>query len=104
LSIDEDVKQLKDIKLYKVGHHGSRNATPKTLWDNFEHKGENSNDQNRLKTVVSTMEGKHGNRANHTEVPRQTLIDALNTSSEFHTTQTAAKAGQLFEDIEITFP
>ncbi len=104
LSIDEDVKQLKDIKLYKVGHHGSRNATPKTLWDNFEHKGENSNDQNRLKTVVSTMEGKHGSRANHTEVPRQTLIDALNTSSEFHTTQTAAKAGQLFKDIEITFP
>ena len=24
---------LRNVDLYKVGHHGSRNATPKTLWN-----------------------------------------------------------------------
>lgn len=104
LSLEEDVKQLKDVEIYKVGHHGSRNATPKTLWENFDHKSEKATDKARLKTVVSTMEGKHGSRSNHSEVPRQTLIDALDASSEFHTTQDAARRGELFEDIKITFP
>jgi hypothetical protein len=105
LSLDEDVAQLKDVEVYKVGHHGSRNATPKTLWKTFEHKSEKAAaGKTRLKTLVSTMEGKHGSRANHSEVPRQTLVAALNQSSEYHTTETAAREGKLFEDIEITFP
>jgi hypothetical protein len=33
------VELLKDVNLYKVGHHGSLNATPKTLWKLFERKG-----------------------------------------------------------------
>lgn len=104
LSLEEDLKQLKDVEVYKVGHHGSRNATPKTLWENFQHKGEKATDKARLKTLVSTMDGKHGSRANHSEVPRRTLIDALDASSEFHTTQETARQGELFEDIKITFP
>ena len=104
LSLEEDIKQLKDVEVYKVGHHGSRNATPKTLWENFMRKSERASDKNRLKTVVSTMEGKHGSRANHSEVPRATLVEALTASSEYHTTQNAAGKGQLFEDITITFP
>jgi hypothetical protein len=103
LSIEENVKQLKNVDVYKVGHHGSRNATPKTLWEGFNHKSEKTTEKNRLKTVVSTMEGKHGSRANHSEVPRQTLVDALRVSSEFHTTENAARQGELFEDIKITF-
>ncbi len=102
LSIEDDVKQLKDVEVYKVGHHGSRNATPKTLWKGFNHKSEKASDKNRLKTIVSTMDGKHGSRANHSEVPRQTLVDALNASSEYHTTQTAAEKDKLFEDLEIS--
>lgn len=103
LSLEDDIKQLKNVDVYKVGHHGSRNATPKTLWENFEHKSEKTTDKNRLKTVVSTMEGKHGKSANHSEVPRQTLVDALNASSEYHTTQTAAEKNELFEDLPIIF-
>jgi hypothetical protein len=103
LSIDDNVKKLKDVEVYKVGHHGSRNATPKTLWEAFKNKSEKQTDKNRLKTVNSTMEGKHGNTANHSEVPRHTLVEALKSSSEYHTTQTAAAKGDLFEDIIITF-
>ena len=29
---------LKETTVYKVGHHGSRNATPKTLWKDFSKK------------------------------------------------------------------
>jgi len=104
LSLEEDLKMLKDVEVYKVGHHGSRNATPKTLWTNFANKSEKTTDKSRLKTVVSTMAGKHGSRDNNSEVPRETLVDALDASSEYHTTQTAADKGQLFEDITITFP
>ena len=30
--------ELADTNLYKVGHHGSLNATPKTLWNHFAHR------------------------------------------------------------------
>ena len=103
LSIKDNLEKLKAVDVYKVGHHGSRNATPKTLWNNFEHKSENSAAHSRLQTVVSTMEGKHGSRANRSEVPRQTLVDALRSQSDYHTTQTAAGDRKLFEDIVISF-
>jgi beta-lactamase superfamily II metal-dependent hydrolase len=31
---------LSSVNLYKVGHHGSRNATPKSLWKLFKNKSE----------------------------------------------------------------
>jgi hypothetical protein len=31
----ELMKLLADLAFYKVGHHGSRNTTPKSLWTNF---------------------------------------------------------------------
>lgn len=49
---------LKKVDIYKVGHHGSRNATPKTLWGLFEKKMK-ANKPTRLKTFMSTMIGKH---------------------------------------------
>ncbi|HEX8495436.1 MAG TPA: hypothetical protein VF658_21675 [Pyrinomonadaceae bacterium] len=97
-----DLPLLKGVNLYKVGHHGSRNATPKTLWDNFEHKGEDGKAQ-RLKTVVSTMRGKHGHEESHTEVPRETLVEALSEESDYHTTEEAAERHELYIDLEITF-
>lgn len=98
-----DLALLKDVDVYKVGHHGSRNATPKTLWKNFENKSEDAGVSRRLKTVVSTMPGKHGSKENHSEVPRQTLVKEFKALSDYHTTETAAKRGDLYEDIEITF-
>jgi beta-lactamase superfamily II metal-dependent hydrolase len=103
LSLEEDVELLKDVFVYKVGHHGSRNATPKSLWEHFDRKGDKALETGRLKTVISTMEGKHGSRASHSEVPRDTLVEALSSLSDYHTTQKAAADGQLFEDIMIEF-
>jgi len=69
---------LADVDVYKVGHHGSLNATPRTLlWEHFRKR------QGRaLHTLLSTLPGKHGNPARNTEVPRRTLLEALETESQ----------------------
>jgi hypothetical protein len=59
LSRDETRDLLKDVDLYKVGHHGSLNATPKSMWKLFENKGKPSK-KGRLTSVLSTLPGKHG--------------------------------------------
>lgn len=78
---------LSKVNVYKVGHHGSRNATPKTLWNRFKKRSTKKTEKGRLKTFMSTMPGKHGKAVSKTEVPRKTLVEALNNESEFHTTQ-----------------
>jgi len=80
-------KLLAKVNVYKVGHHGSRNATPKSLWSGFENRLSKKGKKGDLKTFVSTMSGKHGKASSHTEVPRQTLVDALQSDSEYYTTQ-----------------
>jgi hypothetical protein len=77
---------LKNVNLYKVGHHGSLNATPKTLWNLFKNRSPQKI-ESRLQTVVSTMSGKHGKQSNNTEVPRRPLVEALTAESDFFTTQ-----------------
>jgi len=78
---------LEDVNLYKVGHHGSLNATPKSLWALFRHKGaEDASD--RLETLCSTKSGKHGSVASGTEVPRKVLVDELKKDSQFDSTET----------------
>jgi hypothetical protein len=79
---------LEKVNVYKVGHHGSRNATPKTLWNGFKTRSTDKKDKGRLKSFMSTMPGKHGKAASKTEVPRKTLVEALESDTEFHTTQT----------------
>jgi hypothetical protein len=76
-------KLLSAVDFYKVGHHGSRNATPRTLWNGFAKRGR-ANGQ--MKSALSTMKGKHGTAAKKTEVPRKTLLDAL--AHETHLTNT----------------
>jgi len=68
---------LADVDVYKVGHHGSLNATPRTLlWERFKkRKGR------QLQTLLSTLPGKHGHTASNTEVPRRTLLERLETES-----------------------
>ena len=83
-------EKLASVDFYKVGHHGSLNATPKTLlWNNFTRRNAG------LQTMVSTLEDVHGGEEGRpTEVPRETLVQALRDESEFHTTQTLErKAG-----------
>lgn len=94
-------KMLAAVTLYKVGHHGSLNATPKSLWGLFQHKNQDEAAV-RMKSLVSTKPGKHGTATQHTEVPRKTLITELERETEFHTTQ-KVKAGELAEKIEVIF-
>ena len=75
-------KLLAEVDVYKVGHHGSLNATPKkSLWENFsKRKGK------RLHTLLSTAAGKHGHTTSNTEVPRRTLLTALKKESQLQST------------------
>jgi len=90
---------LAGTDFYKVGHHGSLNATPKTLWNLFKKKGV-STKPGRLSTAVSTMAGKHGNDRNDTEVPRTTLVKALTSESAFFTTQALRKKADVSKAME----
>jgi hypothetical protein len=79
-------KKLKGVHVYKVGHHGSLNATPRTLWAGFSHATETKK-KGRLKTVLSTLRNVHGHEEQDTEVPRGTLVDALKLRSDLVTTE-----------------
>jgi hypothetical protein len=93
------LKLLGDVNFYKVGHHGSLNATPKTLWSLFRNKSDKKNAA-RLRTVVSTLSGKHGSAQKGTEVPRKKLVDELKRYSAFFTTQDL-KVRALRKDVTI---
>ena len=99
LDKDANMKLLKDVHFYKVGHHGSRNATPKTLWNNFATRSADKKKRGRLQTMMSTMKGKHGQKTNHTEVPRSTLVNELMNLSEYTTTE----GSDLSVDLKLTF-
>jgi hypothetical protein len=64
---------LARVDLYKVGHHGSRNATPKSLfrlWEDDAHR------DRKMVALMSTMSGVHG-KSEATAVPRGPLVEAL---------------------------
>jgi beta-lactamase superfamily II metal-dependent hydrolase len=101
LSQEPIQEMLKVVDVYKVGHHGSLNATPKSLWALFEHKHETPA-KDRLTTVVSTKPGKHGSVQSHTEVPRSTLVAELQKESDFFSTQDLPKS-QICKEYEFEF-
>jgi hypothetical protein len=86
---------LADVDLYKVGHHGSRNATPKSLWSLFLRKSAEPS-PGRLRTLLST--GSH-QYDRSTEVPSPSLVKALTTQTDFLSTQNLK--GELYADIEM---
>lgn len=63
---------LQHVSLYKVGHHGSRNATPKSLMRLWTAAGVD----HPMTALMSTMPNVHGESA-QTAVPRTTLVNAL---------------------------
>ena len=95
------IKPLRSVNLYKVGHHGSLNATPKSLWKLFKNKSERKT-SNRLLSLMSTMEGKHGSVYGHTEVPRTPLVRELQRESDLFTTQ-PLKGKDFFHDTVVNF-
>jgi ribonuclease BN (tRNA processing enzyme) len=76
--LKEDASQpframLGNVDLYKVGHHGSRNATPKSLFRLWN----NDTERNRpMVAMLSTKPGVHGKDGPH-PVPKPALVDAL---------------------------
>ena len=92
-------KTLENVNLYKVGHHGSLNATPKSLWKLFKNRSAKKT-PGRLLSVVSTMAGKHGSPPK-TEVPRRPLVEALKQETDFFTTQDLKGVKNIRKDFTI---
>ncbi len=92
--------RLKRAAFYKVGHHGSLNATPKTLWKDFARKNAAST-PDRMWTMVSTQAKLHGDAEDDTEVPRETLIAELGAQSDFLTTEAIVSPTQFWNDVVI---
>lgn len=93
-------ERLASACFYKVGHHGSLNATPKSLWNGFEHRDAKPA-PDRLATMVSTAAGKHGSTARGTEVPRKVLIDELTKMSDLKNTQSLKSRSVFWNDVEL---
>ncbi|MBK7874298.1 MAG: hypothetical protein IPJ77_00830 [Planctomycetes bacterium] len=95
-ALEKNAELLKDVRLYKVGHHGSLNATPKSLWNGFTRKsgGAGSGD---LLSVCSTKANVHGTT---NEVPRKKLVDELERRSEYRSTPGLPKKS-LYGEVEI---
>jgi hypothetical protein len=96
-------KRLEEVTVYKVGHHGSLNATPKTLWQMLRYRRVASNRTREplLHTFLSSMHGKHGSTVDNTEVPRRTLVAALKRETVYHSTESLPhselRVEQIFE-------
>jgi hypothetical protein len=88
---------LKDVDFYKVGHHGSLNATPRTsVWENFSRRNHG------LQAAVSTLPDVHGgDEGRPTEVPRETLMTALRSEATLFTTEDLEQKPGAFETIAI---
>lgn len=82
---------LRDVDVYKVGHHGSLNATPKTLWELLNKRSSRAGHQ-RLTTLLSTLPGTHGDPYHGTEVPRSTLVAKLSRESRLLRTDQIGRA------------
>lgn len=105
LSQDEIREKLRRVDMYKVGHHGSRNATPKTLWELFDKKrkkarADESPADGSMTTMISTLPDVHGEESRNTEVPRRTLVRALRRYTNYVTTE-RIQDGKLY--VEQTF-
>ena len=88
--------KLKKVTFYKVGHHGSLNGTPKTVWNGFQKRSQSAR-RGRLITTLSTAPDVHGHPDRNTEVPRHKLVTALGEKSDLIDTS-AFEPGQIAEE------
>ena len=85
--------KLAAIDLYKVGHHGSRNATPRTLHALWKDRPD---DSPKMIALMSTREGVHG-KSVATAVPRETLVTALRQVATLHSTDDLGRGEEFIE-------
>ena len=80
LATDRKLKnRLRSVDFYKVGHHGSRNASPRSLLNLW-------GDGKPLVSLMSTSPGVHG-KTPETAVPRATLVAALRETGDLFSTE-----------------
>jgi len=72
--VEESKELLQTIDFYKVGHHGSTNATPIQMVETATDRPAGSKS---FVSMCSTEDDVYGNKAKSTEVPRTLLMDAL---------------------------
>lgn len=77
---------LGGVDVYKVGHHGSLNATPKSMLNLFR-KTRSKGGPDIMHSLLSTLHGVHGNTDRRTEVPRDKLVKKLNHETQLLTTE-----------------
>jgi hypothetical protein len=92
---------LRGTSVYKVGHHGSLNATPRTLWNLFAHRSRKEDEPGRLLSLLSARSGHHGSPRTRTEVPRRTLVETLARESNLFCTESLPKS-RLYREFEFT--
>ena len=88
--------KLAAIDLYKVGHHGSRNATPRTLWSLWKDRPDA---MPRLTALMSTRSGVHG-KAVDTAVPQDNLVTALKEVADVLSSDDDAHAAAVYLEVE----
>ncbi len=85
---------LSGVTVYKVGHHGSLNATPRSLWTLLT-SGATAVPKADFTTLLSSRSGVHGGEDDRpTEVPRTTLVAELKDKSQYATTLDQPDVGQ----------
>jgi hypothetical protein len=85
---------LDGVTVYKVGHHGSLNATPRTLWRMLT-EGETAVPSAQFRTLLSSLPDVHGGENGRpTEVPRGPLVDELKHKSKLISTLDQTDYGQ----------
>lgn len=90
LSREDLVEGLQETSVYKVGHHGSGNATPRTMWGRLHDKRPA---RATLQSLLSTEGGAYPG------VPAKSLLTALAKQSEVHSTVSLRTEGKLSETL-----
>lgn len=99
MKLDDELKaKLAGIDLYKVGHHGSRNATPKSLHALWVDRPDTIPP---LTALMSTRTGVHG-ESRVTAVPRDTLVTALRGVATLFSTEDLVNGERFVEVVSET--
>jgi len=85
---------LTDVDLYKVGHHGSRNATPRRLYELWEPRPDGR--AQPLTSVLTTLRGIYDKSAEG-EVPKEELVNGLREVGPVHSTEDLPKDAWWFD-------
>lgn len=95
--------------VYKVSHHGSRDATPPGLWSLFKHRDRglaNTGARNRVRmqpggltALLSTQKGMHGDEWRGNEIPSRPLVARLRGSTQLIDTRALRRAKRDWVDV-----